>query len=324
METQEMETQEMTVMSAQGDRPVTYATAATPDLPLDSTATADYALVARAIRYLETHLTAQPSLDDLAAEFHLSPFHLQRVFTRWAGISPKRFLQFLTLDYAKARLTARHSLLDTTYDVGLSSPGRLHDLFVTLEFVTLEAVTPGEYKQQGAGLTIAVGRHPTPFGDCLLALSQRGIVALNFLDPDHPWEEARDELARRWTGATLVEDPTQTAATAARVFGPPDAQQPPLRLLVKGTNFQVKVWQALLAIPSGDLCTYADVARAIEHPRAVRAVGSAVGANAIAYLIPCHRVIRQGGVVSDYRWGSTRKRALLGWEAARLSAQADG
>ncbi len=292
-------------------------------LDAKQTESADYALVAQAIQDLGQNFQEQPSLDDLAARLNISPFHLQRVFSRWAGISPKRFLQFLTVDYAKARLLDAQSVLDAAYDAGLSGPGRLHDLFVTLE-----AVTPGEYKSQGAGLEISVGRHSTPFGDCLLAATPRGIVALNFLDPDHSWEQAMDELHKTWKAAVISIDPDATAPLVERIFAPLDAGQdgdqdtgqasvlPPLRVLVKGTNFQIKVWEALLRLPSGAVCTYADIARSIESPKAMRAVGSAVGANAVAYLIPCHRVIRQGGLVSDYRWGATRKRALIGWEAA--------
>jgi AraC family transcriptional regulator of adaptative response/methylated-DNA-[protein]-cysteine methyltransferase len=258
------------------------------------TESADYALVAQAIQYLGQNFQEQPSLEDLAAMLHLSPFHLQRVFSRWAGISPKRFLQFLTVDYAKARLQAAESVLDAAYDAGLSGPGRLHDLFVTLE-----AVTPGEYKSRGTGLSIRVGQHSTPFGDALLAATPRGIVALNFLDPDHPWEQALGELHKSWPAATITVDPSATTPLAERIFAPQDDDLPPLRLLVKGTNFQIKVWEALLRIPPGAVCTYADIARTIQNPTAVRAVGGAVGANAIAFLIPCHRVIRQGGLVSD-------------------------
>ena len=282
-------------------------------LDANLTESADYTLVAQAIRYLGRNFQEQPSLDELAELLHISPFHLQRVFSRWAGISPKRFVQFLTVDYAKARLLDAQSVLDAAYDAGLSSPGRLHDLFVALE-----AVTPGEYKSKGAGLTIHVGQHSTPFGECLLAATSRGIVALNFLDPDHTWEQALHELHNTWAAATITIDPSMTAPLAERIFSPQDSQLPPLRILVKGTNFQVKVWEALLHVPRGAVCTYADIARTIHQPTAARAVGSAVGANAVAYLIPCHRVIRQGGVVSDYRWGATRKRAIIGWEAAHL------
>lgn len=279
----------------------------------------DYELVAQAIRYLEQNFRAQPSLDDLAAALHVSPFHLQRVFTRWAGISPKRFLQYVTADYAKSQLGKSQNVLDAAYAAGLSGPGRLHDLLLAVE-----AVTPGEYKQAGAGLTIHYGRHATPFGECLLAVTPRGVCALNFLDVDHSWEAAEAALAAAWPEAKLINDSSVTAATAARIFAlhqeqpsQDAANAAPLRLLVKGTNFQLKVWEALLRIPAGTVCTYSDVARAIGNPKATRAVGSALGANAIAYLIPCHRVIRQSGALSDYRWGATRKRALIGWEAAQ-------
>lgn len=275
-------------------------------------AAADYALVAQAIGYLEDNFQHQPTLEELAAHVHVSPFHLQRVFSRWAGISPKRFLQLLTVDYAKTLLDESHSVLDAAYAAGLSGPGRLHDLFVTLE-----AVTPGEFKQQGAGLEIVYGRQATPFGDCLLAATPRGICALNFLD-DGGWDVAVEQLRLNWPAATLVADGQATAALAARIFHPNRVADPtPLRLLVKGTNFQVKVWSALLRIPAGAVCTYADLARAIDQPSAARAVGGAVGANSIAYLIPCHRVIRAGGLMRGYRWGTTRKRAILGWEAAQ-------
>jgi AraC family transcriptional regulator of adaptative response/methylated-DNA-[protein]-cysteine methyltransferase len=279
------------------------------------TASDDYALVAQAIGYLEQHFQTQPTLEEVAAYVHVSPFHLQRVFSRWAGISPKRFLQFLTVDYTKTLLDESHSVLDAAYAAGLSGPGRLHDLFVTLE-----AVTPGEFKQQGAGLEIRVGSHATPFGACLLAATPRGICALTFLD-DGGWEVAIEQLRLSWPAATLTPDTQTTAALAARIFDTgaeiPGPDTAPLRLLVKGTNFQVKVWSALLRIPAGAVCTYGDLARAIDQPNAARAVGSALAANAIAYLIPCHRVIRTGGLVRDYRWGATRKKAILGWEAAQ-------
>jgi len=286
---------------------------------LDATYTesADYALVAQAIQYLGQNFQEQPSLEVLSEMLNISPFHLQRVFSRWAGISPKRFLQFLTVDYAKARLAAAQSVLDAAYDAGLSGPGRLHDLFVTLE-----AVTPGEYKSQGEGLAITAGQHSTPFGEALLASTPRGIIALNFLDPDHTWEEALGALHKSWPAAQITVDPSATAPLAHRIFMPQGQELSPMRILVKGTNFQVKVWEALLRIPPGAVCSYADIARTIQNPAAVRAVGGAVGANAVAYLIPCHRVIRQGGLVSDYRWGATRKRAIIGWEAAHLLDEA--
>ncbi len=280
-----------------------------------STEQADYDRIAQAIRYLDANHTQQPSLDELAAHLHVSPYHLQRVFKRWAGISPKRFLQFITVEHAKHLLADSHSVLDATYAAGLSSPGRLHDLFVAVE-----AVTPGEFKAQGAGLTLAYGRHRTPFGACLLAVSERGVTDLAFLNGDGG-EAALAELRTRWPAATLVRDEQATAPYAERIFaGDPMDEARPLPLLLKGTNFQLKVWQALLHIPAGHVCSYADVAAHLGQPRAAQAVGQAVGANPVAFLIPCHRVIRQTGVISDYRWGAARKKAILGWEMARYAA----
>lgn len=270
----------------------------------------DYQVIAEAIRYLEANHQAQPSLEELAAHLAISPYHLQRLFKRWAGISPKRFVQFLTVEHAKELLANAHSLLDAAYATGLSGPGRLHDLFVTVE-----AMTPGEFKQGGRGLVIAYGFHPTPFGECLLAMTERGVCGLTFVNEGGRAVELA-ALQARWPAAQLVEDEAATGALVQRIF----AQQPgdPLRLLLAGTNFQLKVWEALLRIPPGSVCTYENVAAAVGQPSAARAVGSAVGANAIAYLIPCHRVIRKSGLVRDYRWGSTRKKAILGWEAAHV------
>lgn len=272
----------------------------------------DYQLIAEAIRYLEENYLEQPDLDKLATHLHISPSHLQRLFTRWAGISPKRFVQFLTAEHAKALLANAHSVLDATYETGLSSPGRLHDLFVATE-----AVTPGEYKTRGAGLTITYGRHATPFGDCLLAATDRGICMLLFVD-ESGWDAAKAELRSEWQDATLVEDATFTQPLIDQIFQTePTNHHPPIKLLLKGTNFQIKVWQALLKIPFGGASSYEEVARTIGQASAARAVGGAVGANHIAYLIPCHRVIRKNGVLQDYRWGSTRKKAILGWEVAQ-------
>jgi AraC family transcriptional regulator of adaptative response/methylated-DNA-[protein]-cysteine methyltransferase len=276
--------------------------------------TTDYQRIAEAIRYLEENYRHQPELDDLAAHLHLSPFHLQRLFTRWAGISPKRFVQYLTAAHAKQLLANAHSVLDATYETGLSSPGRLHDLLVAVE-----AMTPGEYKTQGGGLVIRYGRHATPFGDCILAATERGVCKLSFLE-DEGWQAAVDELQAQWPSATLVEDPAYTQPLVDLIFPPAEATpngQRQVNLLLKGTNFQVKVWEALLRIPAGAATTYEEVAQAIGQPSAARAVGGAIGANNIAYLIPCHRVIRKSGVIHDYRWGATRKKAILGWESAR-------
>ena len=286
--------------------------------PNTTQAVADYALVAAAIEYLETHHTAQPDLDQVAAPLGVSPTHLQRVFRRWAGISPKRFLQFLTVEHAKELLAQSHSVLDATYDAGLSSPSRLHELFVTVE-----AMTPGEFKAGGAGLNITYGFHATHFGECLVAVTARGVCALSFVE-DNGRAAEMAALAARWPNAQLLHDETQTAAVAARIFAPLEEQhaaitpssRAPIRLLLAGTNFQVKVWEALLRVQPGQVTTYADVAAAVGQPTASRAVGSAVGANPVAYLIPCHRVIRKTGAIKEYRWGSARKKAILGWEAA--------
>jgi len=275
----------------------------------------DYELVAQAIRYLEGQATAQPSLADVAGHIGVSPFHLQRVFTRWAGVSPKRFLQYLTVEHAKRLLDESRPVLDAAYAAGLSGPGRLHDLFVTVE-----AVTPGEYRAKGEGLAIWYGRHESPFGDCLLAATERGVCGLSFLNGDR-WDAALANLAERWPGAELSEQPEVTQPLADRIFGQaqPDPARP-LALLLKGTNFQLKVWEALLRIPPGTVCTYGDIARITGAPSAVRAVGGAVGANAVAYLIPCHRVIRSSGAIGGYRWGDILKHAMLGWEAAHAAA----
>jgi AraC family transcriptional regulator of adaptative response/methylated-DNA-[protein]-cysteine methyltransferase len=288
---------------------------AMPNTHIDLDA-ADYALVEEAIRFLERNLQSQPRLEDLAEHLSLSPFHLQRLFTRWAGISPKRFLQYMTVEHAKKLLEESKSVLDATLESGLSSPGRLHDLFVTVE-----AMTPGEYKAQGAGLQMRYGRHNTPFGEALLATTDRGLCALSFLNGGG-WEGAIAELAGRWPEAHLIEDPRATQPMADRIFLPENGKPiPPMSVLLKGTNFQLKVWEALLRIPPGAVCTYSDIARMIDSPKAARAVGSAIKANPVAFLIPCHRVIRQSGIISDYRWGSARKRAILGWEAARHESQ---
>ena len=278
----------------------------------------DYQLIAAAIAYLETNRLEQPSLDDLAAHLAISPFHLQRLFKRWAGISPKRFLQFLTVEHAKELLAQSHSLLDAAYASGLSGPGRLHDLFVNVE-----AMTPGEFKGGGQGLTIRYGVHRTPFGDCLLAVTERGVCGLTFVNGGGAAGEIA-ALRERWPAAHLVEDCAGTATVAARIFAPAGQdvatrQAALLPVLLAGTNFQIKVWEALLRVPPGQVCTYEDIAQSLGQPTAARAVGGAVGANHIAYLIPCHRVIRKSGVIQDYRWGSTRKKAMLGWEAARMS-----
>ncbi|MDE0387558.1 MAG: methylated-DNA--[protein]-cysteine S-methyltransferase [Rhodospirillales bacterium] len=281
----------------------------------------DYARIEAAILYLEEHFRDQPSLDDVAREAGLSPHHFQRLFRRWAGVSPKRFGQFLTLDYAKAQLEASASILDAAYDAGLSGPSRLHDLFVTYE-----AMSPGAFKQGGDGVDIAYGVHPSPFGPCFVGQTERGVCALGFADDDGSDAHAvRAEFERRWPAARFHEDQATTEAIVARIFdyGPATSAKP-LRLAVCGTNFQLKVWEALLRIPSGRITSYDALGRALGLSRSARAVGGAVAANPISYLIPCHRVIRRSGRISNYEWGQSRKRVMLGWEAARFGSEDPG
>ena len=274
----------------------------------------DYERIEAAILYLEARFRDQPSLDDVAREAGLSPHHFQRLFRRWAGISPKRFAQYLTLDYAKAQLEASASILDATYDAGLSGPARLHDLFVTYE-----AMSPGAFKQGGDGVDIAYGLHPSPFGPCFVGQTERGICALGFADGDEGHANAvLAEFERRWPAARFEEDRAATAPVAARIFGERSEDGTPLRLAVAGTNFQLKVWEALLRIPPGRITSYHALAQALGMPRSARAVGGAVAANPISYLIPCHRVIRDTGRISNYEWGPARKRVMLGWEAAHF------
>lgn len=277
----------------------------------------DYQRIERALHYLAQHHTMQPGIDELAASVKLSRYHFQRLFTRWAGISPGRFQHCLTLQHAKDLMERHHSLLDTALETGLSGPGRLHDLFVTYE-----AISPGEYKRQGEDLEVTHGFHATPFGECLVAVTDRGVCGLSFVGPEGR-QRALADLRMRLPRASLCHDPARTQPVAERAFGPGEAGSgalQPLHLLLRGTNFQVKVWEALLRIPPGACASYGEVAAAIGQPGAARAVGQAVGANPIAYLIPCHRVIRSMGVVGGYRWGEERKRLLLAWETARADA----
>lgn len=275
----------------------------------------DYSRVEQAIRYLEHHVQDQPDLLALAQQAGLSEFHFQRLFRRWAGVTPKAFLQCLTLGHAKALLAESRSLLDTSLELGLSGTGRLHDLFLNLE-----AMTPGEYKRAGAGLVIRWGTHATPFGEALFAITGRGLCALSFLETDSQGT-ALAELRTRWPGAVLMEDTLSSEPyaleVASRMLGTP---RQPLSLLLKGSPFQIKVWQALLAIPDGQVASYQCLAGLVASPKAARAVGSALARNPIGYLIPCHRVIRATGALGDYQWGAARKRALLGVEGARLRA----
>lgn len=275
----------------------------------------DYYRIEKAIRFVEANYRDQPDLEAMAASVHLSKYHFQRLFRRWAGISPNQFMQFLTLGHAKKLLAESRSVLDATYESGLSGPGRLHDLFVTFE-----AFTPGEYKSRGAGLKIEYGVHPSPFGNCLLAVTPRGICYLGFVEKPSN-RKIEQQLRAAWPNAEIKPNATLTAPLVEQIFGlkPPDEARP-FNLLVRGTNFQINVWKALVTIPRGRVLSYRDVAACLGKPSAHRAVASAVALNPVSFLIPCHRVITATGDFGRYHWGETRKKAILGWEAARVEA----
>ena len=272
----------------------------------------DYARVEQAIQFVLDHQRAQPRLAEIAFHVGLSEYYFERLFKRWAGVTPKRFLQYLTLGYAKTLLDESRSVLETAFEAGLSGGGRLHDLFVTVD-----AVTPGEFKTNGLALRIAYGVHDSPFGPCFLASTERGICKLSFIGEGEKAESVA-ELAKAWPEAELVEDACATTPyvelMTAAIQGEPAGSIP---VLLRGTNFQLKVWEALLRIPPGRALAYDDVAALLGRPTASRAVASAIARNPVGYLIPCHRVLRKSGAISGYRWGSARKAALLGWEAAR-------
>jgi AraC family transcriptional regulator of adaptative response/methylated-DNA-[protein]-cysteine methyltransferase len=274
----------------------------------------DYERVEQAIRFVEDNAFRQPPLAEIAAAAGLSEYHFQRLFSRWVGISPKRFLQYLTKEHAKQMLARSDTVLNTAYGAGLSGAGRLHDLLVSCE-----AVTPGEYRRQGADLNIDYGFHPSPFGECLLANTDRGLCNVTFVQQTGR-EPVLADVRRQWPLAVIRHRPRRTATLAAQVFPFGPAHSPaPLHLHVKGTNFQIQVWEALLRIPLGKAVTYEDIARHIGIPRGARAVGNAVGRNPIPFLIPCHRVIRKTGVLGHYGGGPARKKAILGWESARAA-----
>ncbi|MCC7506872.1 MAG: methylated-DNA--[protein]-cysteine S-methyltransferase [Saprospiraceae bacterium] len=271
----------------------------------------DYQRVARAIEFLDAHFQQQPELDEVARQVHLSPHHFQRIFTEWAGVSPKKFMQYLSIDHLRSRIFDLNNLNEAAEAVGYSTQSRVYDLFVSIE-----AVTPREFKTGGQGLDIRYGFHTTPFGECLIGLTERGICALSFVDETNKQAEF-DGFLDRWQAARLWSDPAGTAPTVEQIFGQKAPQK--VHLLVQGTNFQLKVWEALLKIPAGAVSTYQHIAQNIGQPGAARAVGTAIGHNPVAYLIPCHRVIRKEGLVGQYHWGSTRKKALLGCEMATSS-----
>ena len=277
--------------------------------------TTDYDRIEAAIRYLARHRERQPELAELAAHIGLSQSHLHRLFSRWAGVTPKRFLEFLTVQHAKKLLDNSESVLATAYGSGLSGPGRLHD-----HFVTVEAVTPGEYRSRGAGLKIRCGTGESPFGPVFVAWTERGVCRVGFV-ADGDVSTEKEALRRAWERASLESDELTATALARSIFSAPfEAESPPLTVHVRGTNFQLAVWRALLRVPPGQVVTYGRVAEEVCSAQAARATGSAVGSNPIAFLIPCHRVIRTGGIAGNYAGGATRKRCMLAWEASRQSA----
>jgi AraC family transcriptional regulator of adaptative response/methylated-DNA-[protein]-cysteine methyltransferase len=278
-----------------------------------------YEIVAQAIRFIRAQAQDQPSLGEVADHVGLSPSHLQRVFSAWAGISPKRFLQYLTKEHARLLLRQSRDVLTAAYEAGLSGPGRLHDLLVVCD-----AVTPGEVRGGGEGLKISFGFGPSPFGPMLLATTPRGICHLHFVEPGGE-ETALAALQAEWPRARLVADGPAAVETVRSIFGRTGPEKP-LSLLLRGTNFQIKVWEALVRVAPGEVVSYHGLAALAGAPQAQRAVGSALAANRIAVLIPCHRVIRENGEVGQYRWGGERKSALLAWECARRGqpAGADG
>jgi AraC family transcriptional regulator of adaptative response/methylated-DNA-[protein]-cysteine methyltransferase len=284
-----------------------------PGLPAD--ALRDYDSVRRAIAFISEHWRAQPTIQAMADAASVTPDELHQLFRRWAGLTPKAFMQALTLDHAKGLLRDSASVLDAALDSGLSGPGRLHDLFVTHE-----AMSPGEWKTGGAGMTMVYGFHPSPFGTAIVIASGRGLAGLAFADPGEE-QNAFADMRRRWPRATMVEDHAGTAGLAQRIFDTklwrPDQ---PLRVVLIGTDFEVRVWETLLKIPMGRAVSYSDIATNIAKPRASRAVGAAIGKNPISFVVPCHRALGKSGALTGYHWGITRKRAMLGWEAGQVAA----
>ena len=286
--------------------------------PLGPDRSRDYELIRRAIAFLSETWTEQPSLERLAQHLGLSPAHCQKLFKRWCGLSPKEFVQAITVDHARNLLNGSASVLDTAYEVGLSGGSRLHDLFVSHE-----AMTPGDFKRRGEGLEMAYGFHPSPFGDALVIGTDRGLAGLAFVDEDkmQTREHALSDMMLRWPKARFVPAPEKTEQYARQIFDPAAwNREQPVRLVMIGTDFEVRVWETLLKIPMGRAVSYNDIARHLGQPTASRAVGSAVGRNPISFVVPCHRVLRGDGSLGGYHWGLTRKRALIGWETGRVAA----
>jgi AraC family transcriptional regulator of adaptative response/methylated-DNA-[protein]-cysteine methyltransferase len=274
----------------------------------------DYALVRKAITIMSEHWREQPTVEAIAARVGLGAEPLQRLFMRWAGLTPKAFLQALTLDAARELLRESVSVLDTSYELGMSGPGRLHDLFVTHE-----AMTPGAYRARGRGLLMRWGFHRSPFGAAIIVVTEHGLAGLGFADEGEE-ETALADMAARWPAADLIEDAAATAPYAARIFDPSEwTVDRPLNVVLIGTDFEIRVWRTLLKIPMGRATSYSDIADHVGSPKAHRAVGSAVGRNPISFVVPCHRVLGRSGDLCGYHWGLTRKRAILGWETGRIS-----
>ncbi|WP_035981376.1 bifunctional helix-turn-helix domain-containing protein/methylated-DNA--[protein]-cysteine S-methyltransferase [Bradyrhizobium sp. STM 3843] len=281
--------------------------------PQQSAALRDYDSVRRAIAFISEHWRRQPTIEDMADAAGVTPDELHHLFRRWAGLTPKAFMQALTLDHAKGLLKGSASVLDAALDSGLSGPGRLHDLFVTHE-----AMSPGEWKTGGAGMTLAYGFHPSPFGTALVMATNRGLAGLAFADPGEE-ASALADMQSRWPRATYVEDAAGTATLAQRIFDTKLwCSDQPLRVVLIGTDFEVRVWETLLKIPMGRAVSYSDIANRLQAPKASRAVGAAVGKNPISFVVPCHRALGKSGALTGYHWGLTRKKAMLGWEAGQV------
>ena len=270
----------------------------------------DFERITKAIHFIKENFKQQPELDEVAAHIHLSPFHFQRLFKNWAGVSPKKFLKYISVEYSKQLLNKKLSLADVSFETGLSGTGRLHDLFVNIE-----GMTPGEYKNEGENLVINYSHAETPFGDVLIGSTPKGICHLSFINNT---TEGIKELKDSFQQASFIQKTDMLQQNALKIFSHDWSDLSKIKLHLKGTDFQLKVWQALLKIPSGSASTYGALADTIHSPKASRAVGTAIGSNPIAFLIPCHRVIRSTGVIGDYRWQSERKIAILGWEAAQM------
>ena len=286
-----------------------------PDLAPLAIAAADYDVVRRAIAFISEHWRDQPETEAIAAAAGVTATELHHLFRRWAGLTPKAFLQAITLDHARRLLRDSASVLDASFEVGLSGPGRLHDLFVTHE-----AMSPGEWKSGGDGLTISYGFHPSPFGTALVMATERGLAGLAFADPGEE-AAALADMRSRWPKASYVDDTARTAMLARRIFDPKLWRADrPLRVVLIGTDFEVRVWEALLRIPMGRATTYSDIAVKLGATKAARAVGAAVGKNPVSFVVPCHRVLGKSGDITGYHWGLTRKRAMLGWEAGRVAS----